>query len=182
MTTYTRKIPFSELETKILEPSDNLSNFDCSMNDIMGLNGFIHDEALDFQKENLGITYLFLHQKKIVGFVTLAMGNIEIKKTKYKLPFLTTINDYPSLVIARLGVDNNYRRCDIGRNICFWCLSISQRFSKEIGCVAVIALTCGQNAVDFYRDCCFLTEPKHEQRINFDNKCKVLVYQIIPRV
>jgi len=175
------KIHFSDLKWKILEPTDNLSDFDCSKNDIMKLNEFIHKEALDYQKENLGVTYLFLYQGKIVGFATLAMGNIEIKRTKHSIPFSTTIKDFPALVIARLGVDNNFRWCDIGKNICFWCLSLSQELLRQVGCVLVIALTCGQNAITFYRKCEFLIEPKHEYTIKFDDRCKVLVYQIIPR-
>jgi len=67
--------------------------FDCSLGDELGLNEFIHKEALQFQNENMGITYLFFFYDVIVGFATLSMSQIEIKETKIRLPFQTTISN-----------------------------------------------------------------------------------------
>jgi len=106
-----------ELQFEILNSKHNLSSFDCSKDDELGLNEFIHDEALAFQKENLGITYLFFYNGVIVGFATLAMSQIEAKETKVKLPNQTTIRDFPALMIGRLATDNNFRGRHIGMNI-----------------------------------------------------------------
>jgi hypothetical protein len=125
-------IKAEELRFEVLNDMHNLTNFDCSVDDEMGLNEFIHTEVLDFQKENLGITYLFFHNSIIVGFATLAMSQIEIKDTKIKLPIETTIRDYPALIIGRLAIANDYRDRDIGKNICLWCVSKAKQLSKEI--------------------------------------------------
>ena len=45
-------IKAEELRFEILNARHDLSKFDCSEDDEMGLNEFIHDEALQFQKEN----------------------------------------------------------------------------------------------------------------------------------
>jgi hypothetical protein len=113
-------IKAEELRFEILNEQHDLSKFDCSKDDEMGLNEFIHDEALQFQKENLGITYLFFHNTVIVGFATLAMSQIEIKQTKIKLSFETDIRDYPALMIGRLATDNSYRSRHVGLNITLW--------------------------------------------------------------
>lgn len=41
----------NELEFKILEESDDLSTFDCSKDDTMGLNEFIHHEVCNSRKK-----------------------------------------------------------------------------------------------------------------------------------
>ena len=87
----------NQLKFEVLNKNHDLRAFDCSYEDEMGLNEFIHDEALQFQNEKMGITYLFFYNNIIVGFATLAMSQLEIKETKIKLPFKTTIRDYPAL-------------------------------------------------------------------------------------
>lgn len=166
-------IDYRELEFKILEESDDLSSFDCSKDDNMGLNEFIHDQALQYQHENLGITYLFFHEKRIVGFVTIAMSQIEVKLTTFKLPFTCTITNHPALLIGRLAVDNDYRDADIGTNLCLWCLHMAKKLSNEVGCRFVVVLTEGK-PVCFYQKCNFEIPEKYK------SKKRVFLYQKIP--
>lgn len=156
-------IHFSDLETKILERSDDLSTFDCSANDVMGLDEFIHSEALKYQEENLGVTHLFLYNEQIVGFATLVMGQIEVKLTRSILPFPVTIKYFPALLIGRLAVDNNYRGRNVGKNICLWCLGLAKELSKKVGCRFVVVLT-RDKAVEFYKKCSFKIVAKHEKK------------------
>jgi predicted GNAT family N-acyltransferase len=163
----------SELTYEILNDSHDLSVFDCSVKDEMGLNEFIHQEALQFQRENMGITYLFFYKKTVVGFATLAMSQIEIKETKIKLPFNTTIKDYPALMIGRLATDNNYRGRHVGENICLWCISKVKQLSAEIGCKLIVILT-NEEKYAFYLNCGFDMVPK------FENKPKKWMYLPVP--
>ena len=162
-----------ELRFEILNARHDLSRFDCSKDDEMGLNEFIHEEALQFQNENLGITYLFFHNNVIVGFATLAMSQIEIKQTKITLPFQTDIRDYPALMIGRLATDNTYRGRHIGLNISLWCVSKAKQLSKEIGCRLIIILT-NEKKSNFYENCGFEMIPKYER------KAKKWMYLPIP--
>jgi len=162
-----------ELRFEILNARHDLSRFDCSKDDEMGLNEFIHEEALQFQKENLGITYLFFHNNNVVGFATLAMSQIEIKQTKIKLPFETEIRDYPAAMIGRLATDNNYRGRHIGLNISLWCVSKAKQLSSEIGCRLIIILTNDKKS-SFYKNCGFEIVPKYER------KAKKWMYLPIP--
>jgi len=166
------QIDFRKLRIKILDEVDDLSSFSCTENDIMGLDEFIHKEALQYQKEKLGVTYLFLLGKEIVGFVTLAMGEIEIDKSRILLPFSVPFRDFPSLLIGRLGVHNNYRKREIGKNICLWVLGFAKETSNEIGCRFIHVLTQG-DIIDFYEKSGF-------EAVNKKKK-KVMMYKQIPR-
>jgi predicted GNAT family N-acyltransferase len=139
-----------ELSFKVLEVSDDLSAFDCSKDDDMGLNEFIHKEGLQYQNEKLGVTSLFFYNGKIVGFATLAMSQIEIKLAPALLPFKVTIKDYPALLIGRIAAHNEYRDRHIGKSICLWCIEKAKEMSKEIGCKLVIVLT-KERLVKFYQ-------------------------------
>lgn len=167
-------IKFQELEFKILERSDDSSTFDCSEDDVMGLNEFIHSEAIQYQEENLGVTYLFLCNKQIIGFATVAMSRMEIKLAPSILPFHVEIKYFPALLIGRLAVHNEFRDRNVGANICLWCLGFARELSKKVGCRLIVVLTEGK-IVDFYKKCNFKVVPKYEK------KKKVLMYLQVPR-
>ena len=152
-----------ELAEKILEESDDLTAFDCSKDDSMKLGEFIHSEAIQFQKEKLGVTHLFLYKSQVVGFATLAMSELEIKEARYLLPIKITIKDYPALLIGRLAVHNDYRDRHVGRIICLRCLEIAKKLSSELGCKLVLVFTEGK-PVEFYRRCGFSIIPKYEKK------------------
>ena len=148
-----------ELRFEILNEKHDLSKFHCSEADEMGLNEFIHDEALQFQNEHLGVTYLFFHHNNIVGFATLAMSQIEIKQTKVTLPFEPNIRDYPALLIGRLATDNKYRGRHVGLNISLWCVSKAKQLSTEVGCRLIIIMTNDKKS-SFYQKLRFHDGPK----------------------
>jgi len=63
----------------ILTNIDDVSSFNCGIAEI---DEFIQDQALDYQVERLGVTYLFRHKKTndLLGFVTLSMADLKRKK------------------------------------------------------------------------------------------------------
>jgi predicted GNAT family N-acyltransferase len=162
-----------ELSFKILEPSDDLSAFDCSKDDNMGLNEFIHKEAIQYQKEKLGVTHLFLYNGRIVGFATLAMGQIEIKEARFLLRIKVKITDYPTMLIGRLAIHNDFRDRNVGRSICLWCLELAKELSKKVGCKLVTVLT-EDRPVEFYKKVGFEIFPRCEK------KTKKWMYLLIP--
>jgi len=152
-----------DLRYEILNEKHDLSSFDCSVEDEMGLNEFIHKEALQFQKENLGVTYLFYYSNIIVGFATIAMSQLEIKETKNLLSLKTNIKFFPALMIGRLGISKDYRHRNLGENICYWCVSQAKQLSEKIGCKLIIVMTNDEKS-DFYKNCRFDLLPKCEKK------------------
>lgn len=153
----------NELVVKILEEKDELTAFDCSVDDKLDLNSFIHSDAIRYQREKLGMTYLFLYNNVIVGFVTLAMSKIEAKWMPSVFRVKTEIKDYPALLIGQLATHNDYRTRKIGKNMCLWCLENAKRLSQQLGCRLVIVFTKGK-LNEFYEKCGFQIIPKYQKR------------------
>jgi len=62
--------------TKLTREYD-VSNFDCGE---ASQNEFIQREALPYQEERLGVTYIAHMEDKFVGFVTISMADVKTKK------------------------------------------------------------------------------------------------------
>lgn len=86
---------------KILDQYDEVSSFSCG---VKGIDEFIQKEALDFQKERLGVTYIFMHAKELVGFATLSMADLKREKMEAKDRLNSKIENYPALLIGQLAV------------------------------------------------------------------------------
>ena len=68
------KFSLQQFDIKLLISQFDFSNFDCSHEEEdLGLNEFIHNEALEYQQDCMGSTYVFFHQGIPLGFVTIAM-------------------------------------------------------------------------------------------------------------
>ncbi|MDR0460350.1 MAG: hypothetical protein LBH62_02770 [Nitrososphaerota archaeon] len=78
-------------QRKALNDKSDLTSFNCTDDDVLGLNKFIHDEALDYQREGAGVTHLFYRDEKLVGYVTLAMCAIKKDKTDVQLFAVKTV-------------------------------------------------------------------------------------------
>ena len=150
------ELDLNKILVKKLDLSDNLSCFKCDQDDRLGCDDFIHkeDEAKLFQKERQGITYLFSYDGNIIGYVTLAMSSISSKRMDKWSKELISLKFYPSLLIGRLAVGNNWRRKGVGKYLCDWCLGVAMALSEKVGCRYVIVET-DQNNVNFYENCDF---------------------------
>lgn len=166
---HTTKVDLDQLTVRKLNERVNLSDFNCSIDDELGLNEFIHEEAMDYQRESLGVTHLFYYKDRLVGYATVAMGSIMVRYTRLSLPFFGVKKRYPALLLGRLGVDNSYRNRHIGMCICLWAIGLARELSKMIGCRFVVLMT-DQSRIDFYQKCGFDVCPK------FEKKMKVLMY------
>lgn len=63
----------ANLSTDTIKPTHDLSQFDCSQNDVSGVNDFLQLEALKYHDENMGVIHLFFYEDELVGFVTISM-------------------------------------------------------------------------------------------------------------
>lgn len=137
------------LKFKKLNESYDLSDFFCSEDD---LNDFIkkEDEALFYQKELMGITYLVFNNKKIVAFFTISMDSLSVEKIEDKDKIeCISIKTYPSLKIGRLAVDKNYECQGIGSYLVKLVVGKANQLSEIIGCRFVV-VNAKENAIPFY--------------------------------
>ena len=135
---------------KTLNDGVDLSRFDCSKQDELGLNSFFHKEALKYQQEGMGVTHLFYRNRKLVGYVTVAMGSIRKEKTTLQIDNYDKVN-YPALWLGRLAVDNTEREKGIGTRLLKYCINLAiKKAKKEIGCRFVVLVTKKGFRTDFY--------------------------------
>jgi len=134
---------------KKLSKKTDLSTFDCSKNDELGLNEFVHKEALKYQQEGMGVTYLFYRDAKIVGYITVAMGAIKTKETELQIDNYEKAS-YPALFLGRLAVDNTEREKGIGNHLIDYCIDFALKSKKRVGCRFIVLVTKGERRIKFY--------------------------------
>jgi GNAT superfamily N-acetyltransferase len=148
------KFVINDFSVKKLDEQTDLSTFDCSDNDDLGLDEFIHKEALDYQKEGMGVTHLFYNEDKIAGYITVAMGSIGVKMTDLEVDTYDK-KRYPAVWLGRLAVHNKLRRRAVGKCMILWCIGLAQRLSEELGCRFIVLVTKSESRIKFYAECGF---------------------------
>jgi GNAT superfamily N-acetyltransferase len=118
---------------------------------------------LDFQKERLGVTYLFMHDHELVGFATLSMADLKREKLEAKHRLQSKIENYPALLIGQLAVCEKLQNQDVGTFICDFCFDRALKFSKLVGC-RFMFVNAIESALGFYMKYGFVLLPKQEGR------------------
>lgn len=144
-------IDFDRLTITKLSPTHNLSAFDATDCE---LQEFIRDEALAYQKEALGVTYLVILESSIVAFFTLAMNSIPTEKLELQeiIRIRGKVNHpYPALLLGRLAVDKEWQSKGIGSFILEWVFGLARSLSASVGC-RYVCLHCRDHMVKYYGD------------------------------
>lgn len=127
--------------------------FDCGEGD---LNDFLLQDAKQYAKELLAVTYVIEDEDKTIAFFSLSNDRISLlesdkatwRKIKNVFPHRKHRSDYPAVKIGRLGVNINAQHQHIGTDILDF---VKQTFitNNRTGCcfVTVDAL---RSAVPFY--------------------------------
>jgi len=168
----TKFVP-DDFSIKKLDEKTDLAGFDCTESDDLGLNEFIHKEALDYQREHMGVTYLFYNEDKIAGYITVAMGSISVKMTKLRIDVFGDKIRYPAVLLGRLSVQNGLRRRAVGKCMVYWCIGLAKRLSEEIGIRFVVLVTKDESRIKFYKECGF-----EESAIHQDRDMKMMYFQL----
>jgi len=107
-------------------------------------------------KHYVGVTYVAVETGRILGFVTVAPGHVEIDglptSVRKKLPRYPL----PVLRLARLAVDEGVRSQGLGGQLLRFVLQLALRMASDFGCVGV-AVDAKADAVDFYRKYGFIS-------------------------
>ncbi len=101
---------------------DDITGFSCGDND---LDEFFANDCFAFTKQLLGKTYCYklnTDNQKVVCAFTLAnacvrvsdMPNARKKKIEADIPHSKTLKDYPAVLVARLGVSEDFHHLHIG--------------------------------------------------------------------
>lgn len=135
------------MEIRALQQSDDRSRFGSGEPD---LDRFLQKYAGQNQfRHHIGTTYVAVERGRIVGYLTVAAGQVEIDElppaTHRKLPRYPL----PILRLARLAVDESARGQGLGKALLRFALNLAVRMASDYGCVGVV-VDAKPGAVDFY--------------------------------
>lgn len=124
------------MEIRLLQLGDERFGFRSGDPD---LDGFFHKYAGQNQfRHHIGTTYVAVHENRLLGFATVAPGQIEIENlpfpTRRKLPRYPL----PVLRLARLATDESARARGIGKALLRHILLLAKKMSIEYGCFGVL--------------------------------------------
>jgi predicted N-acetyltransferase YhbS len=153
-------IDFKKIKPEILKKEDDFTKFTCGKQPI---DDFIHNEALDFQNERLGASYVFRHNGEIIGFVTLSMADLKKEKLKGNDRLQIGKENYPALQISQLAVCKNHENNKIGTFLCDFSLAIAYQLSEKVGC-RFLVLNAKKDVIGFYEKYGFKLLPNQEKR------------------
>jgi predicted N-acetyltransferase YhbS len=135
------------MEIRALRESDDRSRFLSGNED---LDRFFRRFAAQNQfRHHLGVTYVAVEDRQIVGFVTVAPGHIEIEglpaAERRRLPHYPL----PVLRLARLAVDVSVRGQGLGSQLLRFALQLASRMANNYGCIGVV-VDAKADAVAYY--------------------------------
>jgi len=100
-------------------------------------------------RHHVGVTYVAVENNRIIGFVTISAGHIEIEdlpiSARRKLPRYPL----PILRLARLAVDESAKGQGVGAQLLRFVLKFAVRMSRDFGCIGVV-VDAKRDAIDFY--------------------------------
>jgi GNAT superfamily N-acetyltransferase len=135
------------MEIRALGDGDDRSRFRSGDPD---LDRFFHKFAGQNQfRHYVGVTYVAVEERQILGYATVCPGHIEIDDlpaaARRKLPRYPL----PVLRLARLAVDQSARGEGLGSQLLRFVLQLGVRMTREYGCAGVV-VDAKPDAVSFY--------------------------------
>lgn len=132
---------------ELLGAGHQRAGFDCGE---PALNEFLQRQSGQLARKSFGKTYVALAADglKVIGYVTLSVGQIETPK----LPPNLKLPRYPAPVmrIGRLAVDLSSQGQTIGQHLMSFALQLSVEFSAKVGLYAVVVDAKNDTVKAFY--------------------------------
>lgn len=124
------------IEIRALREGDDRSQFQSGDPD---LDRFLYKFAGQNQfRHHVGVTYVAVEDRRILGFATVAPGHVEIEglpsAARRKLPRYPL----PVLRLARLAVDRSVRGQGLGAELLRFVLKLALGMANDYGCVGVV--------------------------------------------
>lgn len=152
------KCTFSVLDELVLKSS---SIFDCGHPD---LNDFFANDCIAYSKELLGKSYCFRLDDDpsiITCAFTVSNDSIKVnylpnsrkKKLVKAIPRPKQFRSYPAVLIGRLGVNQDFKRVGIGKELMNFIKSWFIDFNNKTGCRFIVVDAYNEaNPIKYYRD------------------------------
>ena len=138
--------------------------FDCGK---PSLNDFLHTLVSQYEKRNLGRTYVALQQgdQRVLGYYTLASGAIAAESLPAKHAKKLPRHAVPVVLLARLAVDRSVHGKGLGGFLLRDAFTRSLDLSNQLGIHAVVVDALDAEAKTFYQRFGFLPLTDDEMRL-----------------
>jgi GNAT superfamily N-acetyltransferase len=156
-----------KLDLREIQPGDKVTGLSLGDSAFTPLKTFVQKYAKNYTEQMLARSYGVFSDDKLVGYVTLVCGQIEVEGGD---PAPDTgdadfsYRHFPAVKIARLAVDRRYQKKGIGRQLVEFSLGVARdEISSTVGCRFVV-LDAKQKSVSFYEKAGFRTINSDENR------------------
>lgn len=113
------------MDIRKLSQNDKLEPFNCGDTE---LNGFLVDDAKDYQKQLITNTFVIYDGDKVVAYFSLLNDRIskeDVEKNLWRkirkpIPHEKHFKSYPAIKLGRLGVSIDYRHQHIGSELVYY--------------------------------------------------------------
>jgi GNAT superfamily N-acetyltransferase len=125
------------------------------------LDGFLKKYATQYARRKLGTTYVATQrgESRVLGYYTLAPSHFEFAHAPAKLLKGLPKHPIPSLLLARLAVDQSQHGRGLGKQLLFDAFDHCLRVAREVAFRAVEVEAINDSAAAFYAKYGFLPFP-----------------------
>lgn len=142
------------MEIRHLREDDDRSRFQSGTPE---LDRFLRQFAGQNQfKHHIGVTYVAVDNRRILGYVTIAAGHIEMDELPASEGKRLPRYPLPVVRLARLAVDETARGQHIGEKLLRFVITLAVRLADDYGCIGVV-VDAKPDAIDFYSKYGFIT-------------------------
>ena len=131
------------------------------------LDDFLKKYATQYARRKLGTTYVATQrdQSRVLGYYTLAPSHFEFAEAPEKLLKGLPKHPLPSLLLARLAVDQSNRGQGLGKRLLFDAFDRCLRVAREVAFRAVEVEAIDDAAAAFYAKYGFLPFPSNPHHL-----------------
>ena len=125
------------------------SDFKCSNSDDAS---FVKEDIFTYQEEKLGVTYLLTDDAgKLLSFITLANGSIDLQQLKLELPISERPSKLPALLIGRIATSDGFQGKGHGSSLIEFAVSLALKLSGTLGIrMVIVHARTDTKIIDFY--------------------------------
>jgi GNAT superfamily N-acetyltransferase len=140
----------------------DLSGFACRVDE---LDEWLRRHALAAQKMDAARTFVVVHGRRVVGYVSLAMGSVQ--RTDAPARLVRGMPAYPvgMVLIARLAIDKREQGTGLGARLLADALRMAVLAGESVAARLVVVDAIDESAAQFYRRYGFMDTLDHPLRL-----------------
>ncbi len=144
------KIDPNEIIIEMIKESHDINSFVSYEKELVN---FLQEDALNNQKQNLSITFLWFNNQMLASYITLLTDRITLEGD-LKNVFQDKGIHYkslPALKMGRLCVDDHFLRRGLGKLMVLFAIDISKEINREKAGCRFLTVDTKNNSVGFYQ-------------------------------